>query len=83
MSDFTRVNNEEDIIPIVPGRFLGFEHVHGEVHLVSPGDAVACSGDDDATDSQCTISSVPDIFFSNILDHLGPYQGIYIGTIFC
>ncbi|KAJ3534314.1 hypothetical protein NM688_g7156 [Phlebia brevispora] len=50
--DFTRVNNEKDVIPIVPGRFLGFEHVHGEIHLISPGNAVACSGDDDATDAQ-------------------------------
>lgn len=86
MSDFTRINNEKDIIPIVPGRFLGFQHVHGEVHIVSPGDAVACPGDDDATDAQCTISTVPDVPLvpvTNILDHLGPYEGISIGTIFC
>ncbi|EKM49514.1 uncharacterized protein PHACADRAFT_265032 [Phanerochaete carnosa HHB-10118-sp] len=81
--DFERINNELDPIPIVPGRFLGFSHVHGEIHIVSPGDAVSCPGDDDATDAQCTISSVPNIAESNILDHLGPYQGIFIGTIFC
>ena len=84
--DFTRVNNEKDIIPIVPGRFLGFQHVHGEVHIVSPGNAVACVGDDDATDSQCTISTVPSVPLipaTNILDHLGPYEGISLGTLFC
>ena len=83
--DFQRVNHESDPIPIVPGRFLGFSHVHGEVHLVdgAPNVGYACPGDDDATDAQCTISSVPNIFESDILDHLGPYQGIYIGTIFC
>jgi len=81
--DFTRVNNEKDPIPIVPGRFLGFEHPHGEVHIISPGDAVSCPGDDDATDSECTIATVPNIADSDLLDHLGPYQGIYIGTIFC
>ncbi|KAH8104577.1 alpha/beta-hydrolase [Cristinia sonorae] len=81
--DFTRVNNEKDPIPIVPGRGLGFAHPHGEVHIVSPGKAVACSPDDNATDAQCTISTVPNIFLSNILDHLGPYEGINIGTIFC
>ncbi|KAF8894959.1 alpha/beta-hydrolase [Gymnopilus junonius] len=81
--NFRRINNEQDIIPIVPGRFLGFQHPHGEVHIISPGNAVACSGDDDATDSQCTIESVPNIFEGNILNHLGPYQGINIGTIFC
>lgn len=67
----------------MPGRFLGFSHVHGEIHIVSPGDAVSCPGDDDATDAQCTISTVPNIVDSDILDHLGPYQGIYIGTLFC
>ncbi|KIJ64648.1 hypothetical protein HYDPIDRAFT_181861 [Hydnomerulius pinastri MD-312] len=83
ISDFQRINNEEDIIPIVPGRFLGFSHVMGEVHIIKPNDAVECPGDDDATDSQCTIMTVPNIFEGDILDHLGPYQGIYIGTIYC
>ena len=78
-----RINNEKDLIPIVPGRFLGFQHPHGEIHIVSPGNAVSCSGDDDADDSQCTIKTVPNIFVGNILDHLGPYEGISIGTIFC
>ncbi|KAG1751228.1 Alpha/Beta hydrolase protein [Suillus lakei] len=82
-SDFQRINNEKDIVPIVPGRFMGFSHVQGEVHIVSDGDAVQCPGDDDATDALCTIKSVPDIFVGDILDHLGPYQGIYIGTIYC
>jgi Lipase (class 3) len=45
VSDFTRVNNEKDIVPIVPGRFLGFAHPHGEVHITSPGNAVACPGE--------------------------------------
>lgn len=78
-----RINNEKDVIPIVPGRGLGFAHPHGEVHIVSPGDAVSCSGDDDATDQECTISTVPNIFVGDILNHLGPYEGISIGTIFC
>ena len=80
--DFQRINNEKDIIPIVPGRGLGFQHPHGEVHIISPNNAVACSGND-ATDSKCTIATVPNIFVGNILDHPGPYQGINIGTIFC
>ena len=81
--DFVRVNNEADLVPIVPGRFPGFQHPHGEVHIVSPGNAVSCDTDDDATDSQCTIKTVPNIFEGNILNHLGPYEGISLGTIFC
>ncbi|KAF8893960.1 alpha/beta-hydrolase [Infundibulicybe gibba] len=81
--DFRRINNELDIVPIVPGRFLGFAHPHGEIHILSPGSAVSCPGDDDATDSQCQIESVPNILEGDILNHLGPYEGISIGTIFC
>lgn len=40
-------------------------------------------GDDDATDPQCIIMTVPNVLDGDILNHLGPYQGIYIGTIFC
>ncbi len=44
---------------------------------------MACPGDDDATDAQCTIATVPNIFVGNILDHLGPYEGIFVGTLAC
>ncbi|KAI6039317.1 Alpha/Beta hydrolase protein [Pisolithus marmoratus] len=81
--DFQRINNEKDPIPIVPGISLGFSHVHGEVHIVEPNYAVSCPGDDDATDADCTIMTVPNVFDSNVLDHFGPYQGIYVGTFFC
>ncbi|KAF8442971.1 Alpha/Beta hydrolase protein [Boletus edulis BED1] len=69
ISDFQRINNKKDIIPIV--------------HIMQPNDAVECPGDDNATDTECTIKSVPNIFDGDILNHLGPYQGIYIGTIYC
>lgn len=84
--NFHRVNNEADIIPIVPGRFLGFLHPEGETHFLSDGStvsAVACPGEDDAVDSQCQIQTVPNIFEGDILNHLGPYDGVYIGTIYC
>lgn len=68
--DFRHINNEYDEVPIVPGRFLGFAHPHGEIHILSPGNAVSCPGSDDATDSQCTISSVPNILVGNIIDHV-------------
>ncbi|EIW80990.1 alpha beta-hydrolase [Coniophora puteana RWD-64-598 SS2] len=83
ISDFMRVDNEKDPIPICPGRFLNYSHVQGEVHIVQTDYAVECPGDDDATDAQCTISTVPNVADGDILNHLGPYQGIYIGTIYC
>ncbi|KAF8829146.1 hypothetical protein HHX47_DHR3000516 [Lentinula edodes] len=80
---FKHINNEKDLIPIVPGRFLGYAHPAGEIHIISPGNVVLCSGDDDATDSQCIIDTVPNIFEGDILNHLGPYDGISIGTLAC
>ncbi|TCD68520.1 hypothetical protein EIP91_010576 [Steccherinum ochraceum] len=85
--DFVRINNQADIVPIVPGRDLGFAHPHGEIHLLGPGKAVSCPGNDDAVDAQCTIKTVPFITLPDLplhmLNHLGPYEGISIGTIFC
>ncbi|KAH9922812.1 alpha beta-hydrolase [Epithele typhae] len=83
VADFTRVNNEHDMVPIVPGRFLGFSHPKGEVHITSPGNAVACSGDDNDGDAECTDKTVSNILKGSVLDHLGPYEGIHIGSIFC
>lgn len=80
---FQRVNNEKDIVPIVPGRFLGFSHPSGEIHITSPGNAISCPGDDDSTDNQCTINTVPNIIDGDVLNHLGPYEGISIGTLSC
>ena len=86
--DFTRINNEADMVPVLPPRFLGFVHVHGEVHIIKPGNAVACSDDDDRTDAQCTDSTVPSIpnplhLAAIIQEHLGPYEGIEMGDSEC
>ena len=40
----THVNNKGDPIPIVPGRFLGYHRVSGEIHI-QPSDVwEACPG---------------------------------------
>jgi len=70
VGDYTRINNREDLVPIIPGRFLGFAHPKGEVHIISDGHAVACSGSDNAVDAQCQIQTVPNIFEGNIIDHV-------------
>jgi hypothetical protein len=40
-------------------------------------------GDDDNEDALCQDRTVPTVFQGSISDHLGPYQGLYIGTIYC
>ncbi|KAJ3739258.1 hypothetical protein DFH05DRAFT_1464031 [Lentinula detonsa] len=40
---FNCFNNKKDVIPIVPGQFLGFEHPQGEIHLLG-NDKVSCPG---------------------------------------
>jgi len=83
--DFKRVNNEKDLVPIIPGRFLGFAHPKGEVHILNDeaGTIVACPGNDDDENDECQIKSVPSVLSGSILNHLGPYNGIFIGSVFC
>lgn len=40
----THINNEEDPVPTVPGRFLGFTHPSGEIHIQDSGSWDACPG---------------------------------------
>ncbi|KAJ7928052.1 Alpha/Beta hydrolase protein [Mycena leptocephala] len=85
VTDFKRVNNENDLVPIVPGRFLGFAHPQGEIHIVDDDnkEIVACPGNDNADQEKCQIKTVPSILSGNIIHHLGPYNGIFIGSVFC
>lgn len=80
--NFNRINHNLDPVPIVPGRGMGYSHVGGEIHIDGSNRWNSCSGND-STEKGCTIASVPNIFVSNILDHLGAYQDVYIGTTFC
>ncbi|KAJ1300950.1 hypothetical protein OPQ81_003376 [Rhizoctonia solani] len=77
--DLSRITNMRDLIPILPGRLLGYVHPNGEKHIVSAGSWVACAGHDNV-DKSCTTGAVPTIFNGRSEDHVGPYEGIYIGT---
>ena len=77
----THINNKKDPIPIVPGRFMGFAHPAGEVHIQdnSGNSWVSCPGHDNPS-QLCSVGDVPNLIRSNILDHLGPYDdGIFMG----
>jgi len=83
ISSLSRVNNKNDIVPIIPGRHLGFVHPKGEIHLLAKGQAVACAGQDNTSDKQCQVMTVPNILKGNVADHSGPYEGVSIGNSFC
>ncbi|KAF8677549.1 Alpha beta-hydrolase [Rhizoctonia solani] len=82
LSDISRITNEKDIVPIVPGRGLGFAHSSGEKHILAPGSWVACAGQDN-TDGQCTTGAVSNILVGDVNDHGGPYEGIHVGSDEC
>jgi len=76
--DLTHINNKEDVVPILPGEFLGFQHPHGEIHINDSGAWDACAGDDN--DSKlCSTGDVPTIFEGDTSDHDGPFNGITMG----
>ncbi|KAI0667866.1 lipase [Trametes maxima] len=74
----THINNMEDLVPILPGRFLGYHHPSGEIHIQDSGSWAACPGQDN-TSTQCIVGDVPTIFQGNPANHNGPYQGIEMG----
>lgn len=76
--DLTHINNKEDVVPILPGIFLGFQHPHGEIHIDDNGVWNACAGDDNDSDL-CSTGDVPTIFEGDISDHDGPYDGVTMG----
>lgn len=75
----SRVNNKEDFIPIIPGRSLGYHHPSGEVHIQDSDTWKACPGQDN-TNAACTVGDVPNIFVGDVLDHVGPYDGVIMGV---
>ncbi|KZT25379.1 lipase [Neolentinus lepideus HHB14362 ss-1] len=74
----THINNKEDPVPILPGRFLGFHHPSGEIHIQDSGAWDACPGQDNTSDL-CEVGDVPNIFESKESDHDGPYDGVEMG----
>jgi len=74
----THVNNQEDPVPTLPGRFLGFHHPSGEIHIQDSNAWDNCPGQDNPS-NLCIVGDVPNIFESNIGNHDGPYAGITMG----
>ncbi|KAH9029130.1 alpha/beta-hydrolase [Lactarius hengduanensis] len=68
IADFTRMNNNRDMVPIVPGQLLGFRHPVGKYT---------------SRRTECSNLAVPDINDGSVPDHNGPYHGILIGNKAC
>jgi Lipase (class 3) len=47
VSNFTRINNKRDPVPVIPGRLFGFgfQHPATEIHIQPDGKAVICPGE--------------------------------------
>ncbi|EDR15374.1 uncharacterized protein LACBIDRAFT_301626 [Laccaria bicolor S238N-H82] len=74
----THINNKKDPVPIVPGRFLGYHHPSGEVHITESGSWVSCPGQDNPS-TECIVGDVPNLLLANPSDHYGPYDGVIMG----
>jgi len=80
--DIDHVNNKEDVVPTVPGRFLGFHHPQGEKHIQDDLSWLDCTGDDN-TDSRCSTGDVSNVLEGKISDHDGPYDEVEMGSATC
>jgi len=73
-----RVINQDDIVPILPGRFLGYSHPGGELHIQDDLSWLECPGFDN-TDERCSTGDVRNIFQGSVQEHSGPYDGVTMG----
>ncbi|KAJ7093495.1 alpha/beta-hydrolase [Mycena epipterygia] len=66
----TFVTNQNDPVPTVPPKFLGFQHPSGEIHIVdaSQTNLVSCPGQDNAN---CATGN--SLLAASVQNHLGPY----------
>ncbi|KAF8887333.1 alpha/beta-hydrolase, partial [Infundibulicybe gibba] len=78
----THVNNQQDVVPTIPGRFLGFTHPQGEKHIQDDLSWLDCPGQDN-TDKKCSTGDVSNVFEGSIPNHLGPYDGVQMGSATC
>ncbi|THH16687.1 hypothetical protein EW146_g3996 [Bondarzewia mesenterica] len=74
----THINNKKDPVPIIPGRFFGYVHPAGEVHIMEDNEWVSCPGQDNSS-TECIVGAEPNLFDSDSSDHDGPYDGVEIG----
>jgi len=74
----THINNKEDLVPILPGMFLGYHHPSGEIHIEDSGAWDACPGQDNESDL-CSTGDVSNIFEGDVSEHDGPYDGVTMG----
>lgn len=67
----TYVDIRKDLVPILPGRFLGFHHPSNEIHIQSSdGSFVSCPGQDN-TDGRCIVGDAKNILEAKVSDHDG------------
>jgi len=66
----TFMTNQNDPVPTVPPKFLGFQHSSGEIHIVddTQQNFVDCPGQDNAN---CATGN--NVLDASVQDHLGPY----------
>ncbi|KAJ7719310.1 alpha/beta-hydrolase [Mycena metata] len=66
----TFMSNQNDPVPTVPPKFLGFQHSSGEIHIVddTQQNFIACPGQDN---TNCATGN--NVLASSVANHLGPY----------
>ncbi|KAJ6506090.1 alpha/beta-hydrolase [Mycena vulgaris] len=66
----TFMSNQNDPVPTVPPKFLGFQHTNGEIHIVddSQKNFIACPGQDN---EKCATGN--SLVKTSVSNHLGPY----------
>ncbi|KAJ7173675.1 Alpha/Beta hydrolase protein [Mycena filopes] len=78
-TSLTRINNQKDLVPIIPGE-QGVSnnslHPAGEVHIQASGEWDSCQGQENES-NLCSVGDTT-IWTASIANHEGPYEGVEI-----
>lgn len=64
------IQNKNDLVPIMPGRFMGYKQISGEIHITDDGVWNHCPGQDNEEEG-CAIAAAPNILHADFIKHFG------------
>ncbi|KAG8827698.1 hypothetical protein FRC18_009863 [Serendipita sp. 400] len=76
--DITRINNKDDPVAVLPSLSMGYVGNLGEIHIRDDNAWINCPGNDNLS-AGCTEADVGNLLTSNLIQHLGPFNGILMG----
>ncbi|KAL0573172.1 hypothetical protein V5O48_008782 [Marasmius crinis-equi] len=87
---FARISNQDDPVPRLPPRLIGYQHPSGEIHIKAVNgkgqatDVVNCEGQENESDGCSSGNDILNILKLDVPEHNGPYfDNISFSSLAC